>query len=365
MTVPVVGSGSRKSPWRYMPEIHASRFSISGSFRPKLGLLILSVLLVLSVVLLVLPFITKLPSESQDSRLAREPSNRVISDFLRSTWQTRPNHVFSPVGLTGLLSLISPQLDEKARLNMAKYRSTNTTTFFRANQSSFFTNYTVHRHPDVGPSHGILEQIRSKVESTNSLPQLAILNTNRLSVRADNFSVLDENFYSGPNRVLKTRMAVFRTKARTLKLKETETIEVKLNDGYTLQILLPHTIDGLSAVVDSVHRVMSTTRQQKSNFNILTLKVPVIDLEESYETESILRAFGIKTISHSPMNITHSTSLELFKGEPVVSGRTHDKNEEKEEVIICDRAFLFNVFSAEQSLPILSGMYRQPPPREG
>jgi len=359
MTVSVVGSSSRKSPWRYLPEIHASRFSISGSLRPKLGLLILSVLLVLSVVLLVLPFITKLPSESQDSRLTREPSSRVISDFLRSTWRTRPNHVFSPLGLTGLLHLISHQLDENTRQDLAKYRATNTTTSLRANQSSFFTNFTVRRHPDISPSHGFLEsvgQLGSKVEVTNSLPQLAILNTNRLSLHLDNFSLSEENFHLGPNTVQKTRMAVFRTNARTLKLKEAKVIEVKLNEGYTLQILLPYTIDGLSGLVESVQQVLSTSWQQKSS-DILTVKVPVIVLEELYETESILGAFGIKSSSHSPMNITHSTTLELFKGEPVAAGRTPTATEE-EEVVVCDRAFLFNVFS--HSLPILSGIYRQP-----
>jgi hypothetical protein len=39
MTVPVVGSLglARKPPWRYLPEIHSSRLSFSGSMRPKLG----------------------------------------------------------------------------------------------------------------------------------------------------------------------------------------------------------------------------------------------------------------------------------------------------------------------------------------
>lgn len=60
MTVPVVGASSRKSGCRYLPEIHASRFSVSGSLRPKLGLLILLVLLVLGLILLVVPLATRL-----------------------------------------------------------------------------------------------------------------------------------------------------------------------------------------------------------------------------------------------------------------------------------------------------------------
>jgi len=68
MSLPTLSSGSisttRKSGWRWLPEIHASRLSVSGSLRPKLGLLILSILLLISLCFVLVPVLSKLPSSS-------------------------------------------------------------------------------------------------------------------------------------------------------------------------------------------------------------------------------------------------------------------------------------------------------------
>ena len=64
MSLPALSSGSlpsnRKSGWRWLPEIHASRLSISGSLRPKLGLLILSILLIIALCFVLVPLLSKL-----------------------------------------------------------------------------------------------------------------------------------------------------------------------------------------------------------------------------------------------------------------------------------------------------------------
>ena len=64
MSLPTLSSGSlsatRKSGWRWLPEIHASRLSVSGSLRPKLGLMILSILLLISLVFVLVPVLSKL-----------------------------------------------------------------------------------------------------------------------------------------------------------------------------------------------------------------------------------------------------------------------------------------------------------------
>jgi len=62
MTVPVAGGGvlgARKPLYRCIPEIHVTRLSVSGSLRPKLGLLLLSIVLVVSLCLLGVPLVTK------------------------------------------------------------------------------------------------------------------------------------------------------------------------------------------------------------------------------------------------------------------------------------------------------------------
>lgn len=56
--MPVVGVTTRKSGWRLLPEISATRFSVSGSLRPKLGLLLLLVILIVSTALILVPFFT-------------------------------------------------------------------------------------------------------------------------------------------------------------------------------------------------------------------------------------------------------------------------------------------------------------------
>lgn len=55
------------SKWKCLPEIHASRISVSGSLRPKLGLLLLSVVLLVSLVFILVPVITKLQSTDSQS----------------------------------------------------------------------------------------------------------------------------------------------------------------------------------------------------------------------------------------------------------------------------------------------------------
>ena len=63
MSLPPLTSHSK---WKCLPEIHASRISVSGSLRPKLGLLILSVVLVVSLCFVLVPVITKLQASHQD-----------------------------------------------------------------------------------------------------------------------------------------------------------------------------------------------------------------------------------------------------------------------------------------------------------
>jgi len=46
--------------WKLLPEIHASRLSVSGSLRPKLGLLLLLIVLIVSLCFLLVPMITGL-----------------------------------------------------------------------------------------------------------------------------------------------------------------------------------------------------------------------------------------------------------------------------------------------------------------
>ena len=46
--------------WKCLPEIHATRLSVSGSLRPKIGLLLLSIVLLVSLCFILVPILSKL-----------------------------------------------------------------------------------------------------------------------------------------------------------------------------------------------------------------------------------------------------------------------------------------------------------------
>jgi hypothetical protein len=115
MTVPVVGSLTRKPPWRYLPEIHSSRLSFSGSMRPKMGLMILCTLLCLSVIALLVPLITKLYQSQANSDLLYSDSphgDSLLTEYALHMWKggseaSPPSLIFSPNGISHLVSVLS------------------------------------------------------------------------------------------------------------------------------------------------------------------------------------------------------------------------------------------------------------------
>lgn len=104
MTVPVVGSGNTwKTGRRCMPEIPATRLSVSGSLRPKLGLLLLLVVLVVALVLVAVPVVTTLLSSPATPTLPR-PLHLAMLDHMKTTDN---NLVFSPSLLQETLSTLA------------------------------------------------------------------------------------------------------------------------------------------------------------------------------------------------------------------------------------------------------------------
>lgn len=123
MTVPVTGNlPTWKSSRRCLPEIHASRLSVSGSLRPKLGLLILFVVLVVSLVLIAVPLVTKYLI------LASNPSsNQPLQLTLLNLLPCERDCVVSPSLLHHSLALLAPWLQE-GQLKEAWCNRVNCTT---------------------------------------------------------------------------------------------------------------------------------------------------------------------------------------------------------------------------------------------
>ena len=77
MTVPAGGGGvlgARKPLYRCIPEIHVTRLSASSSLRPKLGLLLLFVVLLVTLCLAGVPLVTKVLVPLVHSRNRPQPA---------------------------------------------------------------------------------------------------------------------------------------------------------------------------------------------------------------------------------------------------------------------------------------------------
>lgn len=376
MTVPVVGVITRKPPWRYMPEISATRFSVSGSLRPKIGLLLLLVLVVLSVCLLVVPLVTQLQADKRaDLITLRRPSDVLIGEFLRQVRRSRPNLVFSPAGFShvlyllhtlrgnkqsGLLKYIDPQISSvKKQIN-------------KGNQS-FLVDTTLKSPPEMALPPAVIQVALASGTKLNvpSNPsnQLSITNTNSLNLVIDNVEVSEEDFFVSSKNVKRIPMLGVRGVMKVAVLKDLTVIETGLQDGFSLTILLPDRVNRLGAVVDNIQEYLVSSRSSLETKNVL-LKIPQFTIEDVHPSLPILESLGLKelvagnllsqeeNVVNIPLtNITHSARIQLSKGKDWVSAVD---SEATEAMVVCDRGFILNVQHQDHPLPFLTAIYSQP-----
>jgi len=94
------------SKWKCLPEIHASRLSVSGSLRPKLGLLLLGIVILVSLCFILVPVISKLQVTTNTRTLSSHPLP--LSELLTrvSLGSGRPV-ILSPSILLASLALVN------------------------------------------------------------------------------------------------------------------------------------------------------------------------------------------------------------------------------------------------------------------
>ena len=105
MTVPAAGGGAagpRKPLYRCIPEIHVTRLSVSSSLRPKVGLLLLAIVLLATLCLLGVPLVTKvlvpLVVSRQHHPIVLPPGQTFSQQLLTAaTSSTSESLVLSPV----------------------------------------------------------------------------------------------------------------------------------------------------------------------------------------------------------------------------------------------------------------------------
>jgi len=95
------------SKWKCLPEIHASRLSVSGSLRPKIGLVILSIVLIVSLCFILVPILTKLQinSSSRSYPVNPLPFTGLLTKIVSSSSTT--NVIISPSIMLTTLSLLN------------------------------------------------------------------------------------------------------------------------------------------------------------------------------------------------------------------------------------------------------------------
>jgi len=104
-SLPTTTHPPRKSVFKCLPEIHASRLAVSGSLRPKLGLLLLLVVVLVSLCFLLIPLLSKINlSNSKSPRIHNLP---LIDVFEELNQKTSSTILFSPHIILSSLALLS------------------------------------------------------------------------------------------------------------------------------------------------------------------------------------------------------------------------------------------------------------------
>jgi len=79
--LPTTSHQARKPVFRCLPEIHASRLAVSGSLRPKLGLLLLLVVILVSLCFILIPLLSKISFSSKTHHIPTFPLLDVFEDL--------------------------------------------------------------------------------------------------------------------------------------------------------------------------------------------------------------------------------------------------------------------------------------------
>jgi hypothetical protein len=368
MTVPVVGSLSRKPVWRYLPEIHATRFSVSASLRPKLGLLILLVLLALSLVLLLVPLVTLGATERKEPVSSVEPSEGV-SNLILNLLSARPNPVFSPVSLLKVLHLVL-SLEETSSDVGIPYLEQGLATLPDLNRNTPSFKTSIHINVSCANlAPGFAEVVRlsgatlvGPTQPLGACDVVSILSTNKLQVSIPTLQVSKEPFYVNSKLTKLIPMAVIQAEMNVSRFEDWEIIELNLNPNLVLRILLPNRVNGLGPVLNKTQGVISSGGSGvRKN---VELKLPIFLAENrlsSTELESagfrniISGSSGIPVKETKPLpNLLHITKIELS----TIGVEGVDPKLNNPEQVSCDRDFIFNILTTNLTVPLVAGIFR-------
>jgi len=104
-SLPTTSHQPRKPVFRCLPEIHASRLAVSGSLRPKLGLLLLLVVILVSLCFILIPLLSKINLSS--SKTHHIPNFPLLDVFEDLSQKSSSSILFSSDLILSSLAMVS------------------------------------------------------------------------------------------------------------------------------------------------------------------------------------------------------------------------------------------------------------------
>jgi len=389
MTVPVVGSLTRKPPWRYLPEIHASRLSISGSIRPKLGLLILCILVFLSAIALLIPLLARLYNSkfSHPDVYIRNTADDILSEYVRHIWSQSSSSslLFSPAGLSHLIHVLSSLNSQitplPQRLDNTNKASINHTVQFHVDRKVIFDQLSKQLNSSESEAQVKLVNTTSTTDiTTDKLTHVSVHASHQIKLTFDNVKLTETGFFRSPG--VSRRMVMYDI-VGGVHINEHDGDRVySISDlnNVTLTLILPKKrTSNCDKIVKNLHKYLHV---HDSELKFLRLRLPIISIDKVTEVGAVVRHMhGV--LHHSSQNlpakqsagghlispelqqvdlvnslvrpgsdISHHASLKITKGQN--SGSSERK---AESTVVLDRRFVYVVTCPTCTLPLILGVF--------
>jgi len=319
MTVPVVGSLglARKPPWRYLPEIHSSRLSFSGSMRPKLGLMILCILLCLSVIALLIPLITKLYQSQVHTDLVISESysigdvGGVLSEYTQHVWRPTASSslIFSPSGISHLVSILSvlrsPSKQRNSDLSNAAvhHQSINNTVQFHVSTKSMYDELEYQlgsmSKSSRGHSSSLLVKLTNRTyglvedemkDLDEGAETLSILASHQVKLEFANIKLTEERYFMSPGVTKKLVMYDIVSRVYIQYIHGVTVIRIQDLNGLILTLITSQGKgDKVNEVLRNIEKFLVEPEEKLFVQKFVRLRIPILSAEGVTQLGDILR----------------------------------------------------------------------------
>lgn len=415
MTVPVVGSLGRKPPWRYLPEIHSSRLSFSGSMRPKMGLMILCILLCLSVIALLIPLITKLYQSQVEPDLLISESysfdvGGVLSEYTLHIWRpTSQSLIFSPSGVSHLVSILSLLKSSSNQRNndlssaVVNHQSINNTVQFHVSTKSLYDDLqdklgsiqssNTDQQSNVlvklqNRTFGLVEEEKKELEEGGGV---SILASHQVKLEFANMKLTEERYFMSPGVTKKLVMYDIVSLVSVQQVHGITVVKIQDLNGLILTLISSKGRgDQVNEIFRNIDKFLVKPEDKLFVEKFVRLRIPILAAEGVTQLGDILRHLHSSTnlssvgsaaqdvqlgrgrhleaLSRKPdvhpgahivdqilsakANVTHVASLEIKKGP---GGQIPVGR--IEETLVFDHRFIYAVHTNNCSLPVILAIF--------